>query len=494
MMQLFVQPPDLTITQLSSSELISDLSHKVFKELFEVLLEVAKQDFLTWIENIKRVREGTKQGKALFDLEEYQEATEIFREVIIIEPKHYEAWFMRSLCLLLLGELQQSIRSFDQTINRKETYQAHHYKAIAQILIQDFDSALESLEKAIQLNPDISELWFNKARILEKLNKYAEAIDAYDQAVTIKPANHQAVIYGDILKNPLQGCFEETTEILIGKASVMIEKLRYEEATAYINRVIEINAENAEAWSLRGDVLRWNFDHQDAIYSYQRAIEINIELSQSHYGMGMSFYHLKRYGLAYKALKEAVNLANDFSDAFFNLGMASYQLKYWDKANEAFTRFCELNPSDVKGFLYRGHTYRKRRDYSNALSAYQEVLSRDSKNLQALTCIGNIYVTLGNEYQALEVYSEVVDLNPNDQSAQSKVWDLKRSLELRRLEHERQLEYQREREKQEIERQERERLEMKNRQQQLEERRREKELREMFEYRARQKRKWFGLF
>jgi tetratricopeptide (TPR) repeat protein len=503
-MQFFLQSSALAFAESSSflfsEDIVNGLTRKIAEDLFDVLREIAKQDLLTWLENIKRVNEG----KACVDLEDYQDAISLFKKVIRTEPQHYEAWLLKGICHLFLDELEQAVRSFDQTLQRRKTYQAYHYKAITQIRLQYFDAALESLGEAILLNPRVSELWFDKARILEKVGKYSEALEAYNQAATIKPKNQQARTYHDILKASIENHFQETVEILTGKASVLIENSRLEDAIGYVNKAIEMDSDNPKAWILRGDILRLSHEYENAISSYQRSIGIDSQLSQAFLGMGLSFYFLKKNELARRALKEAIVLDKNSHEAYFYLGLSSYQLKYWLKADEAFTAFCQLQPDDIRGPLHRGHNYRKHGDFKrkkniddwkdnfyNALICYWEVLGKDPDNLQALTCVANIHFVLGNKNFSLSSYYKILELNPNDQAARLKVRELERRQEQERIEHEIEIERKNEQEKQEKERRKREQERLARRQQELDHERVRRELEAM---RKKSKPKWFRLF
>jgi len=54
------------------------------------------------------------------------------------------------------------------------------------------DEAIKAYEKAIEINPNDSDAWYNKGVALDNLNKSDEAIKAYEKAIEINPNDSDA--------------------------------------------------------------------------------------------------------------------------------------------------------------------------------------------------------------------------------------------------------------------------------------------------------------
>jgi superkiller protein 3 len=50
-----------------------------------------------------------------------------------------------------------------------------------------YKEVLESCEKILEINPQLSEAWLNKNFTLNKLTLYEEALEAYEKALEINP-------------------------------------------------------------------------------------------------------------------------------------------------------------------------------------------------------------------------------------------------------------------------------------------------------------------
>ncbi len=64
---------------------------------------------------------------------------------------------------------------------------AWFYKGHALSDLNKFDEAIKAYDKVIENNPQNSITWDNKGIALVKLNKFAEAITAFDKAIELNP-------------------------------------------------------------------------------------------------------------------------------------------------------------------------------------------------------------------------------------------------------------------------------------------------------------------
>ncbi|MHC5672858.1 tetratricopeptide repeat protein, partial [Nostoc sp.] len=55
---------------------------------------------------------------------------------------------------------------------------------------QDFESAVASYDKAIQIEPDDHTTWYNRGIALRNLGRHEEAVASYDKAIQIEPDDH----------------------------------------------------------------------------------------------------------------------------------------------------------------------------------------------------------------------------------------------------------------------------------------------------------------
>jgi len=122
-----------------------------------------------------------------------------------------------------------------------------------------FKEALESFEKAIQLEPSNVYCWINKAVALNQLKKYEEAVVSSNKALA------------------LDSC---QSKIWIVKGFSLHNLEKYEEASESYAAAIQLDPQGSDgrrSWNNRGAALDNLRRHDDAIECYDEAIMIEAD-------------------------------------------------------------------------------------------------------------------------------------------------------------------------------------------------------------------------
>ncbi|BAU64820.1 TPR repeat-containing protein [Stanieria sp. NIES-3757] len=125
----------------------------------------------------------------------------------------------------------------------------------------DFDGAVISWEKALEINPNLSAAWHNRGSALGRLGKYSEAIESFDQALVIDPNNYQA--WND-------------------RGHALYQLQKWEEAVASWDKAIEILPGDYQFWYNRGCALEKLQRSEESIASYEKALEIKPDFQEAH--------------------------------------------------------------------------------------------------------------------------------------------------------------------------------------------------------------------
>ena len=149
-------------------------------------------------------------------------------------------------------EIQELLQENHQTPEHK----AHLLLELGNLhrAAKEYKEALVSYDQALEVKPDNHEAWNNRGNALRNLGRYEEAIAAYDQALEVKPDKHEAWYNrGIALRN-------------LG---------RYEEAIAAYDQALKIKPDKQEAWygkacnyALQGNV-------ELAVENLQKAIHLS---------------------------------------------------------------------------------------------------------------------------------------------------------------------------------------------------------------------------
>ena len=160
----------------------------------------------------------------------------------------------------------RAVRAYEKVIhmsdpNNNPDYDIPWYsKGAALISLGRFEEAIESLDKAIEINPLNEITWNNKGNALSRLGRHREAIDCYDRALKVNPNyevawNNKGNAYARIgrLEDALK-CYdraisinEDYREAWINKGYVLVKLGMYDEAVKCANRIIPDRLRNHRA-------------------------------------------------------------------------------------------------------------------------------------------------------------------------------------------------------------------------------------------------------
>lgn len=151
-------------------------------------------------------------------------------------------------------------------------------RAIDLMLVQDFESALADIDKAIELDGDMSQSYFVKAVILSKQLEL-------DPASIVARDENKEEPKGVTIIDPITGLPRKT-------------KLKVQEVSTR---------------SLKSDAV---------MKLYEKVIELDPDFIFAYYNMGEIFYNEKDYRAAIDIYTTAIKLEPQFAEAYFNRAMA----------------------------------------------------------------------------------------------------------------------------------------------------------------------------
>lgn len=196
--------------------------------------------------------------------------------------------------------------------------QLHYLKSTIQFRNENYTAAMQSLDTAIELNPNYPTAFYQRAIVHKKQypNQTDQTFEYYDQAIEL------AERLGDnrTLNNARTGAAEE----LIYRANNLKENNNYSRAVELLNRVSNYDPNNADAEYRLAEVHNLQGNYSRAIEHANQALE---------YETGGVTEKAKIYfelGTAYKALEQNGNACSAFENANYGefSDPASHELEF----------------------------------------------------------------------------------------------------------------------------------------------------------------------
>ena len=124
--------------------------------------------------NIKRLME---EGRRTIDAGFYVTSLQIFDRIVALKPNLYEAWYLMALSKYHLEDYKGA-NSDCQSALALQPYIADIFDLYAMTCIREekFDSAIVAYTKALDINQDNREYWFNRAYCFYMNNNSKEAL------------------------------------------------------------------------------------------------------------------------------------------------------------------------------------------------------------------------------------------------------------------------------------------------------------------------------
>lgn len=175
-----------------------------------------------------------------------------------------------------------------------------------------------------------------------------------------------------------------------------------ERALMEFQRAIEINPNLTTAYMGMADIYRMDRDFMNAEIRYARAAQIEPRNFEAQYYHGLMLHLLERITEAVQAYLRALSVRPDDFKTNLNLATAYYQLDENQQALPYARKAVELNPQDGPARLNLGATYAALNRHQDAVREYQQAA-------ELMTLNSSLLLNLGESLGKLERYEEMAN-------------------------------------------------------------------------------------
>jgi tetratricopeptide (TPR) repeat protein len=233
-------------------------------------------------------------GMEYLFLDQYQQAKQNFKKCIELDVEDYSALYNIIYCFDFLDETMEAIEYLNSYLDRNPYSEVAWHQLGKQYLeTKQFVKAVTAFDFAIISDDTFIGAYLEKAKVLEKLNRFEEAIENYKITIAIEGSTAYALIKigycYECLKNSdlaLQHYYqavEEDPALDRGWMRItkfFIAKKDYQKALFHINKAIDIDSDNANYWLLFSTINERLLLLEEAERGYKRTLELgDYELS-----------------------------------------------------------------------------------------------------------------------------------------------------------------------------------------------------------------------
>ncbi|MCL2400007.1 MAG: tetratricopeptide repeat protein [Defluviitaleaceae bacterium] len=407
----------------------------------------------------------------------FEKAIELYEKNVTLEKK-YRNHVKYITVLIETNQAPKALKCVEEALRIKDTDRLsfaylHDSKGLIMHQLERYAEALLSYDNALEINDQASHIYIHKARTLQAMYRYSDAIECSEFAILVFPYITEAYtiqmeIYyeekcfdqmlelsnrvdksgfdsprikyykacalhmlnklkeaGELLQTLIANEFDEGYKDFFYEeaAYLALTNLDYESALYNIEKAIKINGNYTYRHVLLGDILSHNKKYADALMVYDNILEKEPDNLPALLGRGTIYYDQENYPLAEKDLKIVVN-ANEFNNSENNmkLGIIYHRLGRHQESLDHLLKVVSLNEkladNSSKAYLYTliGIKYSGNfNDVKNAIKFYELAHGQDHNYDPAIRRMGDMHLYHYKDYQtAIECYDKVIALNPID--------------------------------------------------------------------------------
>jgi stress-induced-phosphoprotein 1 len=240
-----------------------------------------------------------------------------------------------------------------------------------------FEEALSLYSQAFELNPKNMLLLTNKAAVYFEMGKYEDCIKECERAIEVGEANradfkHLARAY-----------------TRMGNAYMKLEK--FAEAVKAFDKALT-NHRNAETLALKQKAEKMKEEKERKEY-------INPELSVKAKEEGNAFFKKGDFPAAVKSYTEAIKRNPNDPVNYSNRAAAYTKLMAYREAIRDCDEALKLDPKFVKAYIRKGHAYFMLKDYPKCLETYEEGLKIDPNNAELQQGLNQCLAAINERHQ-----------------------------------------------------------------------------------------------
>ena len=366
------------------------------------------------------------RAEDLIQKHDYAAAAPLLHKVVESDPKNYVAWFDLGFAENGMGDVAESIAAYRKSVAAKPDVFESNLNLGLQLAKTGQPDAEQFLRAATHLKPTSQpaegqeRAWLSLAHVLEA-SKPDEALTAYRQAATLQPKDAEPHLAAGLLlekQNKFSDAVDEykqalaldpNSDALTGLANVYLRGRQFPEAEEYLRKLLAAHPDDASAHIELGRVLVAEGKNDAALSelqagaklapadasvqrdlaelyttlgkndqagaAYRALIAKDPRNAELHRGLGQCLLREKQFPEAQKEFLAAVNLKPDLGEAYGDLAFAASENKDYMLTLKALAARSKLLPDTPITYFLRASAFDHLKDYKQAAANFHLFLN-----------------------------------------------------------------------------------------------------------------------
>jgi len=262
--------------------------------------------------------------------------------------------------------------------------------------IGDTNTALVALERAVAINPTLSESRTNLGNIYLQRSRLNEAVQQYRAALQLNPRDPK-------------------THYNLGNAYLVLDELNA--AASSFRQAIQFDPNFVDAYRSMALLCTRQEQYGAALSELNRALALDGRNVQVYLQFGELYYRMGQYDKGLQHFRKAQSLKPDSAEAYHGMGICHNKLGRVNEAIQALTQALVLKPGLLLALADLGGIYFNQGNYDLAIQYYQRAAAVQPENAGVLINLGSAYLNKGDFDQAVKTHLQAVKVDPKNGDA-----------------------------------------------------------------------------
>jgi len=315
-----------------------------------------------------------------------EQAIDEFKKAIALDPKFPRVHYYLGLSYLLkdgASRINEAEAEFKlEVAAHPDEFFGNYYLGLVSTIERKWDTAVESLSKAVRLQPNNPDPYFYLGQAYQGLLKHNEAIEMFRKSIALNPdlkhndyqvTNVHYRLGQSLLK---VGKNEEGQKELQIAADLKVQAFKRDEAKgeAFLNAA-NLNEQTAfpELGSAEATAAPQDLQRQEVLKS--EALFFTKVVAAAHENIGLLNAERQKFRLASESFSAAAKLDPQMRDIYYNLGLAYYKSEMYKDAVSAFENELKVRPDDIRAKQLLGLSYFSTENYAKAAPLLAEIVA-----------------------------------------------------------------------------------------------------------------------
>ena len=367
------------------------------------------------------------QAEAAIQKKDYATAEPLLQKVVTASPGNYTAWFDLGFVYNALGRTEDSIAAYRKSVAARpdvfesnlnlglvlakngqpdaEKYlraateltptanvkdgKARAWLSLAHVVeAKNPDDAVAAYRHAAELQPKDPEPHLSAGLLLEKENRFADALEEYKQALADDPSSADALtgMANIYMRGRQFSQAEDTLRKLVvlrpndAGAHMQLGRMMatagdYDQSIAELEAALRLAPNDSGVQRDLADVYAAAGKYDLAEARYRALITTNPNDADLHHSLGEVLLRQRKFPEAQQELESAVKLKPDFAQAYWDLAVAADGNKNYPLALAALEMRAKFLPESPVSYFLRATAYDHLRNYKLAAENYHQFLN-----------------------------------------------------------------------------------------------------------------------